>query len=259
MSIEKEFNELFARLDDLKKRAVRGELGISAFFSPRELHYAQEYLTRTGTPFLSFGGYGAAERKRMYLLPEYMETLEDTVGFSEFGYDDCITVVRVHGSGFETLTHRAFMGSLLSLGLERDVIGDILLDGDGALVFCDERIAEFLLENWQKVGKDKVKLEITELQSDFLPHRSYLPLSDTIASPRLDCVVAALCKLSREKAKDTVEAGCVELDYETQSRVDREVREQSILSVRGFGKFRILSLCDKTRKGRYKLSAEKYL
>ena len=71
MRDEREFDGLYARLEDMKKRAIRGELGISAFLSPRELHYACAYLGTEG--YITFGGYGDAERKRIYFLPDYME------------------------------------------------------------------------------------------------------------------------------------------------------------------------------------------
>ena len=69
---KREFEGLYARLEDIKGSAVRGELGISAFLSPRELHYAQEFLSRSGAAFFCFGGYADSERKRIYILPEYM-------------------------------------------------------------------------------------------------------------------------------------------------------------------------------------------
>jgi RNA-binding protein YlmH len=89
----KEFDGLYARLEDLKKRAVRGEMGISAFLSPRELHYAEVYLRRSGACFLSFGGYESAERKRIYVLPEYMESVEKAEEILEYGCETAIVAL----------------------------------------------------------------------------------------------------------------------------------------------------------------------
>lgn len=256
----KEFDGLFARLDDLKKRAVRGEMGISAFFSPRELHYAQAYLRRTGMLFILYGGYGEAERKRVYLLPEYMEAVSDASGLAVYGCECEIRAVKIRGSGFVKLSHRDFMGALLCLGLDRGVIGDIItLDEHSAIAFCEEKIAEFIVSELKNVGRDRVNCSIVDISSDFCYERSFTTLGDTVASARLDCVVASLCKLSREKAQECVAAGKAELDYERCDRPDREVTEGSILSVRGYGKFRIRSIGEQTRKGRYRLVADKFL
>ena len=256
----KDIEELYARLDDLKERADRGDVGISAFLTPRELHYAERYLLHKKTSFICYGGYDGAERKKAYILPEYMEAVEDACTMAEYGYSANISVVEAKGSGFKRLSHRAFMGSLLGLGIERGVIGDIIMtDERTALVFCDSSIAEFLLSHWQKAGRDKIKLSLAVLPSGFSVERKYAPISDTVASARLDCVVGALCSLSREKARSAVEGGLVELDYENEERADREVKTPCLISVRGYGKFRVLSLEDKTKKGRYRLVGEKFL
>ena len=260
MDKNKEMERLFSRLEDLKKRAARGDVGISAFLSPRELYYAERFLLKSATSFLSFGGYAEAERKRIYILPDYMESISSAEELGEYGYASGIVALIAKGSGFERISHRSFMGSLLGLGVERDVIGDIvMLTEDSALVLCDESMAQFLLLHWEKVGRDKIKLSPTEMSKAFSPERRFAPISDTVASPRLDCVVAALCSLSREKARSAVENALVELDYECEQRADREVEPPCLISVRGYGKYRITSLCDKTKKGRFRLVGEKFL
>jgi RNA-binding protein YlmH len=72
-------------------------------------------------------------------------------------------------------------------------------------------------------------------------------------------VIASICRLSREKAREAVIGKLVEVDYECREQPDREVVTPAIISVRGYGKFRIVSLSDKTKKGRYRLLAEKFL
>jgi RNA-binding protein YlmH len=256
----KEFDGLYARLEDLKKRAVRGEMGISAFLSPRELHYAESYLRRTGSCFVSLGGYNGAERKRVYILPEYMEGVESADELSEYGSETDIVAIEIKGSGFVSLSHRDFMGALLCLGVERGVIGDIItLDGGSAVAFCDKKIADFIVAELRDVGRDKVRCRLMNVDKDFCPKRSFAAISDTVASARLDCVVAALCKLSREKARECVLSGLAELDYEYCERPDREVTAPCVLSVRGYGKFRVCSLGELTKKGRMRLVAEKFL
>ena len=260
MRDEREFDGLYARLEDMKKRAIRGELGISAFLSPRELHYSESYLRRSGSCFISFGGYEGAERKRVYILPEYMESVSSADELAEYGNETAIVALEIKGSGFVSLSHRDFMGALLRLGVERDVVGDIItLGGGSAVAFCDLRIADFITTELRDVGRDKVKCRIASIDKDFCPKRSFAAISDTVASARLDCVVAALCNLSREKARECVLSGLAELDYEYCERPDREVTAPCILSVRGYGKFKVCSLGELTKKGRIRLFAEKFL
>ena len=92
-----------------------------------------------------------------------------------------------------------------------------------------------------------------------IPDRKTQPIRDTVASPRLDAVVAALCNLSRERARAAVVSGLVEIDFESEERPDRTLSADTTVSVRGFGRYRVTALSDKTKKGRYRLEAEKYV
>lgn len=261
MEFGEEIVSLFSRLEDLRARAEHGEVAVSAFLSPRELHFARRELDRGGVRFFTFGGYEGAERQKIYFLPDYMEDVNSERELLDYGYSSAVCAIKVKGSGFVTLSHRDFMGSLLGLGVERSVIGDIVVTDTGreAVVFCDETIAIFLLEAWTKAGNDKIRTERFSLPEGFSYTRRFAPISDTVASPRLDAVVAAICKLSREKARVIVENETVEVDYETLSRPDRTIEAPCLVTVRGYGKYRILSLSDQTKKGRYRLFAEKYL
>ena len=264
MEHTKEIAALEARLCDLASRADRGELAISTFLSPKEGLCAARYLKGRAISYRIFGGFEDAERVRVYLLPSYMD--DDACSFVElldgFGYESRIACLRVTGSGYASLSHRDFLGSLLGLGLERCVIGDILVTDTSpiqAFVFCDEAILPFLESEWKKVGNDAVKLARVALTEADIPARRFATIHDTISSPRLDGVVASLCRLSRERAKTAVESGLVELNFEIEERPDRTVEAGAILSVRGYGRFRVLSVLEQTKKGRIRLEAQKYL
>ena len=150
-----EIRAFLSRLDDLLTVAERGELGASRFLTPAEHHIAEEYLRRRGAVFISFGGYPSAERRRVYILPDYMDGLSNNdseIDFeekiSEYGYSANITLLKIRGSGYRTLGHRDYLGSVLGLGVERDVIGDILLlegESQEAALFCDSAIAQYFL------------------------------------------------------------------------------------------------------------------
>ena len=263
---DRELIALGARLDDLCGRVGGGELAITAFLSPRELAYSERYLRQKGADFRFFGGYDGAERRRVYILPDYMsDAFEggcvDTV-LSEYGYSTEITPLRILGSGYRKLSHRDFLGSLLGLGIERSVVGDIVLLGDEereALVFCDSAISEYIFSQLVAVANDKVRVSRADTGDIQIPDRKTQPIRDTVASPRLDAVVAALCNLSRERARAAVVSGLVEIDFESEERPDRTLSAGTTVSVRGFGRYRVTALSDKTKKGRYRLEAEKYV
>ena len=129
-----------------------------------------------------------------------------------------------------------------------------------AVILCESGILPFLETHLERVGNDKVR--ISPIGEEELSSLSVEPrtseISDTVASARLDCVVAALCRLSREKARDCVLSELVELNFEVEDRPDRTVEAPAMLSVRGVGRFRVRSLSELTKKGRLRLLAEKY-
>ena len=261
-------NSLFeARISGLLKKAEKYEEGVSAFLTPKEQIIASRIIaaSRSDAYTFFFGGYGESERNRLFVVPEYMalDVKPDAKSILE-NYNElvceAVSAVKIQGSGYKKLTHRDYLGSLLGLGIERDVVGDIaVLDEYSAIVFCDRKISEYLLLELKKIGNDTVKTSRQELSSDFSCEKAFLPVSDTVASPRFDCVVSALCGISREKAQRIIHVGEAELDYFAEERADRSVNEGSIISVRGYGKFSVVKLSEQTKKGRLRLLANKYI
>lgn len=268
---------LLARLDDLCNRGARGETGISAYLTPREAKYARAHLSSrisAGTAVL-WGGYPEAERVRVFILPDYTEGLvnpealasDPVAALSDAGLEDLADTLReavcpmlVKGSGFRELSHRDYLGSVLGLGLERDAIGDILIpDTHSAILLTDSRVGDFLTSQMEKVATDTVRVSRLSEGTALAGTRRLQPISDTVASERLDCVVAALCNLSREKAQMAVKAGIVELDYEAVEDCSATVDAPAVISVRGYGKFAVHAFDGTTRKGRVRLVAGKYM
>ena len=247
----------YSRIDDLFVRADRGETVCSAFYNESESHEAQKYLSsqhRSG--YLFYGGYDDAERKRLFVFPEWYEPDKELTG-------DFISPVLIRGSGYVKLDHRAYLGSLVGSGLSRDVIGDIVVqDEQSAVVFLDSRIAEYLTgpnPSLERIGRDKVKILPYLLPSGFTSSVEVVGISSTVASARLDCVVSELVNLSREKTKDLISAGLVMHNYSESTNFSADVCQGDVISVRGYGKFRIESIGEKTKKDRIRLLAVKYV
>jgi len=253
---DKEFKFYAAYVDDMIKKVTHRHChAASGFLNPAIQYKLSAYLNgKKGDFYFTFHG-GAKETERNVLF----------VWNCDFGKDyditetNEITVIKISGSGFSVLDHRDYMGAILNLGIEREVIGDIVVFDGYALVFVLSRMADFLCENLTRIGKDKVVCEITLLPPDFSAERKFETVEDTIASNRLDCVVAALINVSREKASTLIRSLAVSHNYTEVEELSANVREGDVVSVRGYGKFKIESISDLTRKGRIKLIAKKYV
>lgn len=257
---------LEGRVRDLLASADSGRLAVSRYLTSREQYEAAELIRRLGASerTVFFGGYGDAERKKLFCLPEY------ALGFVENGEEllheyfseelSAHTVaLKITGSEYRSLKHSDYLGAILNLGCERDSLGDVCVVGDSeAWVFCEEAVARLILDSLSRIATDGVRVRRMDTLEGFSFERKFLSVRDTVASARADCVVAALANLSRESAKELVVDGAVEVNYREELRPDRTLCGGDVLVIRGRGKFIIRSLDERTAKGRLRLLADKY-
>jgi RNA-binding protein YlmH len=263
---------LEARLSDAIARTEKGMTAVLPYLTPRQKKQAEQILRQQGLwgSAYFYGGYPTAERTCLFLLPDYLPPLlslpihecpaEELASLIGEEISQWIFPVRIKGSGYRELTHRDYLGSLLGLGLERDALGDVAVQNNReAVVFCSRTIGEFLLTSLSKVASDTVRCTPYVPDEGFTDGRSYRPIHDTVASPRLDCVVAALTNLSREDAQGTIRSGLVEVDFEPTERTDLPLTPPATLSIRGHGRYILRSFDGETRKGRLRMFAEKLI
>lgn len=187
-------------------------------------------------------------------VPAPVEAPEETGLLSEH-----VCPLLLSGSTFHSLSHRDWLGALMALGIKRELLGDIAVEGDSrAVVFCQPKGAQYLIAELSRAGRDAVHASFCRLPAGFAPKQEYEEVRTTVASPRLDGVVRALCNISREDAAALIERGYVEQNYDAALRTDGGVAPGDVLSVRGYGKFRIDSVEEPTRRGRLHLAAKKY-
>ena len=253
---------LLAHVRDLLSRAAGGEVTYTAYLTPGEQLRLMRTLGSTREDLLLDGGYAAAERKRLFCLPPWMEgaNKELLCEWLTPVREEALTALRITGSGFVTLTHRDYLGAILHLGIERAALGDLCVTGTHeAVLLCDRVMAAFLTEHLERVANDAVRVGVTTLAPDFDGGRTFRTVQDTVASPRSDAVVAALAGLSRERACDLFRRGLVEIDYEPTDKTDKPLSEGCVVTIRGKGKFILRSLSEQTKKGRYRLIADQYV
>jgi len=283
---------LRAHLGDMIARCEKGESSASGFLNPAEQYEAEKFIKQQRAPreivlgedgcivgendfpdggYIFWGGYDTAERKRLFTLPAYLFYMaSDIKGLLSAAFDDDpIPALVIRGSGYAKLSHRDYLGALLNCGIKRESLGDIVCASpDGtqsdseAVVFALPAVAGMLCDDSgapESVGRDKVKISRVTPGPGFGASRQVRRVDGVIASPRLDCAIGLLCGISREKAKTAVQSGIVQLNYEAVMSPDKEIDEGDIISVRGYGRFRIESFEGKTKKDRLRIGAVKYI
>ena len=247
--VQEDLNLLKKRFSELAERAyARGRWYYSDFLSLGE----QSALgtLRLGEQVHTDGGYEAAERRIACFgsLPLCGCAAEPPIA--------CVCIRPVSARFAEPLTHRDYLGSLMGLGLEREVLGDILVHDGCAWLFCLRRIAPFVTEQLVQVRRTPVGASEGEPPALVLAPPE--PVEVVAASERLDAVMAAVYRLSRAEAKALVESGLVFLDGLQAVSAAAELREGVLVSVRGHGRFRYEGPVRDTRRGRLRVCVRVY-
>ena len=223
----------------------------SEFLNIREV----ALLRKTDLPggrFFLFGGSSTSERVVAAFPSPYTEE-------SEIAWPVSLVRVTVKGSKFlaNKLTHRDYLGAVLGLEIERGLIGDISVSEAGAYIFCLTRAAELLVQELREVGRAQVEAEIVPL-SEAEQNVHLEEVRGTVASVRLDAVIGEVYHLARGKVKELIDAGRVAVNAAEELRGHRELREGDVVSARGFGKFRFVTVEGATRKDRIRILVEVY-
>lgn len=235
--LKKRFSELAARADS------QGYWTQTAFLSPAE----QALLLTLRLPFppVLDGGYLYAERRIAAFGSEAL------FGVPYASPVVCLCMEPLSHRFADELTHRDFLGSLMGLGLEREVFGDILLQGNTGYVFCLDAMAPFIQENLTQVKRTSIRCfpAMPPSQAFQLPDIApYL-----VPSLRLDALVAAVYDLPRSQGKALVENEKVYIDSRLVRSPSESVREGAKVSVRGYGRFQYEGVLGETQKNRLRV------
>lgn len=240
---------LMRHIEDLARAsASRGIARYSAFLSDREQTLAKAALGRAGVRegFRFDGGWSDAERRLLCLEPEGCRGAESPLR--------CVRLECRLQPGADAPTHRDYLGSLLGLEIRREALGDILLPPEQpgtAYVFALETAAELICRELRQAGRAQVEACMQRL--DELPEMAQAERemrTATVSSLRLDAVLAAMLRCSRGQAAELISAGRVEVNHLPAAAAHEVVYEGDVFTVRGRGRYGLVSLPGKSKKDR---------
>ena len=242
---------LLGRILDLAGQAERRNYPVATrFLDPRQQTLASALLREAGVPFALFGGYEGAER-RVAVLGEpnpTPELLERACG---------ITLLQAD-TATEGLGHRDYLGALMGLQITRELIGDILVQEHGAQLLVCESCADFLQENLTGAGRARLTLRALPLSELRPAEQQGEELRVTVASPRLDAVLAAALPMSRTAAAEHIATGRVLVSSLVCQKPDRLLQEGDVITLRGTGRLLLEQIGGTTRKGRTVLTLQRF-
>lgn len=229
------------------------ETKLTDFLDPRQGFILQSLVNRHPDVIVRWeGGHPEAERKRALVAPDYRE----------LDHEDMELKVLAITSGeqkFLALEHGDYMGSILGLGVKRGKIGDIHVLDDGCHVVVAADIANYLAMNLTGVHRIQVSTEILPLSA--LRNREVkLEIMDlTVASLRLDGIAADVTRLSRSKILVPIKAGRVRVNWKVEEDPSCGLKDGDVVSIQGFGRFKVIEVGSLTKKGRYRVQVGKFV
>jgi len=247
---------IVSKIEDRISQCVSGYYVTSTGFldSHEQALAAVASRNSAGMRPLMYGGYEAAERRMLVCIPT------DIPFTDEEATEGLLSVLRVEKPAISReLTHRDYLGSMLGLGIDRSVTGDILVRPDGADIIIVPEIADFLLSEYRQVGRTNIKTSLVPISALILPEIRTQTIRDTVPSARLDTVTSSAFKLSRSKAADAIRAGLVSVDHMENLKPDAKVEEGAVLVLKGKGKAVLAEIGGESKKGRIWIRIEKYI
>ena len=242
--------ELAAKLIDLADGAIRTQkYKVSEFLDPYgysvaetvAAHYAQLKVE-------SNGGYSGAERVKVaFVEKDFLGTLDFSIKAITVKWDE----------RYSQISHRDILGSLMGMGVKRELFGDIIVRGGMCQIILSATIVPFVLQNLHTVGSATVEAQITELSNIEPKEEKIKEIRTTVASLRLDTVAAAGFGLSRTKMASEIEADKLKVNWQAAKGSAQTISSGDVISMRGRGRLEVCEIIGQTRKGRLSIQLKR--
>ncbi len=245
---------LIKRLNELSDKAwINSQYMFTEFLNVSQLavyHSIEKKLSPAGSTVN--GGYDGAERCMVRFGSK------DAFGYEEEFPIKCVYVQPLITKFADELNHRDFLGALMNIGIERDVVGDLLTDGTSCYIFCEDKIADFITEHLDQVKHTHMKCSFAETIPDQVRPKTVREETQ-VASERIDAVVSKICNLSRSESVEMFRAQKVSVNGRTCENNTYMMKAGDVMAIRGYGKFRFAGIGGTTRKGKLNITYEKFV
>ncbi len=214
-------------LDKIRVYQNKGEVTSTSFLDPREI-FEYQNLYENVSHYLD-GGYEEAERKILVIGKEEKDEK-----------DDYLAILEIISN--KNLSHREVLGSILGIGIKREVVGDIIIKENIANVFLLKDIFKYVIQNLERIGREKVKVSKINRSQMIEYIDNTKEINVTLASLRLDSAISACYGVSRELSSELIKNAKVNLNYKEVVNSSKAIKQGDLISVRGYGRFEILEI-----------------
>ncbi len=222
----------------------------SFFLNERQCFLAEDTLKALGfSNYMLFGGFEGASRKVLGVFPEYCEP--DKNPFP-------IIAVKFSYRKIDKLSHRDFLGAIMSKQIKRETVGDIVVNDGEAVAFIYNTVKDVFFNEISKIGSVGVKL--SEIPAENIEAKqNFLEISGTVSSLRADCVFSLAAKMSRSQAVLLIKSAGIDINYKKVFSPSEILNCGDVFGITGYGKFKLEEIGNETKKGRIHIKINKYI
>ncbi|MCY1038090.1 RNA-binding protein [Staphylococcus nepalensis] len=242
----KEEHELIDQLIDKSKQANEQYAPVlTSFLDPRGRYILNVIVGSFQDLEVTFYGGPFAERQRAIIAPEYFRPEAEDFEISLFEID--------YPQKFVTLQHQHILGTIMSLGIERDQLGDILID-DRIQFTLTKQLESYIMLELNKIKGATVKLNAIPVKNMIQSKEHWRSFDTTVSGLRLDVVLKEIIRKSRSIGKQLIEKKRVKVNHTIIDSVDFQLDQGDLLSVQGYGRAMITDIGGKTKKDKIRIS-----
>ncbi len=224
---------------------------VTDFMNPYEVSICLPILKNNTIKHLIYPEYKECERKVFIIYPDF---------FNEINVDDYICGIRIKNkSKYKSLTHKDYLGSIMSQGIERAKIGDIYVHEEYADIVVQKEITDYLIYNINKIGRNKIEIEEIKTSEINYKENDYNILNISISSLRLDNIVRALINKSRDFSVNKIKSGDIKVNWKEITKISYNVSTADVISIRYYGRYKIDEIMGFTKSGRQKIRIKYYI
>lgn len=214
---------------------------MTSFLDPRGQYILEVIVGSFEDMKVSYFGGQSAERKRAIIVPSYFEPTEDEDDFEE------VLIQINYPEKFVSIQHQHVLGTLMSLGIEREQVGDILV-GDTIQFVLTKQLESYIMMELTKIKGATVKLDSIPFKDMIQSKENWNIHHSTVSALRLDVVLKEMIRKSRSIAKQLIEKKRVKVNHTLIDSPDFQLQNNDLLSIQGFGRARIVDIGGKTKK-----------
>lgn len=246
MNFNEKGHELFISKiqDQIRSCQKRYQMIQTSFLTPVQQEIVQK-LAGKKIMYSLYGGYENAQRK-VACFSSY-ET--------DFEYGITILVSKVD-LRFRKVSHKDVLGALMNLGIEREMLGDLIVEEDCIIIFIKEKMAEYIIQNTNRIANCPVSFEI--LDNITITSKLTEEILVNASSLRLDAIISSLAHVSRSEATMMLRRGFVKLN-DVVLEENRQLCNNDFVSIRRCGRFQFKEVKTVTKKGCLLLRFDKFI